>query len=272
MKEDKNVKFEGSIPEYYDRHLGPAIFEPYALDLATRVSAVAPTGPVLETSCGTGILTAHLHAKLLNTAHIVASDLNPGMIRIAQKKPGIGSEVEWREADACELPFADRTFAAVVNQFGMMFVPDKGAAIREAERVLKDGGLFAFSVWDSLEQNPLGKIGHETVAKFFESDPPTFYQLPFGFSDPEMWTQLLAASGFGHMEVHKVCFDARSDSAESIAIGLVRGNPIGTAIEERGLPMDKIISAVASKLAQAGGDQPFSCPMQAFVFTARANS
>ena len=269
---DKNLRFAGSIPEYYDRYLGPVLFEPWAADMATRVSAVAPTGPVLETSCGTGILTAHLHAKLLNTAHLVASDLYPDMMRIAQQKPGIGSDVEWREADACELPFGDRTFAAVVNQFGMMFVPDKAAAVRQAERVLKDGGFFAFSVWDSFEENPLGRIGHETIIKFFESDPPLFYQIPFGFSDAEMWTKLLAENGFGHIEVHKVCFDARSSSAESLATGIVRGNPVGTIIEERGLPVEQIISKLTSELARFGGDHPFSCPMQALIFTARANS
>src|SRR5687768_9897286 len=217
---DKNAKFEGSIPTYYDRHLGPVIFEPYAADMATRVAAVAPNGPVLETSCGTGILTAHLRAKLLNTAHLVATDLNQAMIDVATHKEGVAADVEWKQADACSLPFQDRTFAAVVNQFGMMFVPDKTAAIREAERVLKDGGFFAFNVWDSLQNNPIGRSGHETVTKFFETDPPTFYQVPFGFSDPEMWTELLVQNGFGQIQVHKVSFDARSESAESLAIGL----------------------------------------------------
>lgn len=269
---DINVKFEGSIPEYYDRHLGPTFLEAYAADMATRVSAVAPTGPVLETSCGTGILTSHLRAKLLNHAQLVASDFNEDMMNFARRKANLATDVEWRQADACALPFADRSFAAVVNQFGMMFVPDKSAAVREAERVLKDGGFFAFNVWDGFDANPIGKAGQETVTKFFESDPPTFYRIPFGFPDPEMWTQLLAENGFGKIEVHKVCFDAQCDSAESLAIGMIRGTPIGPLIEERGLQMERMISGLAGELKRVGGDRPFRCPMQAFVFTARANS
>src|SRR5688500_10826805 len=86
---DKNIKFEGNIPEFYDRHLGPVIFEPFAADMATRVAAVAPNGPVLETSCGTGILTSHLRAKLLNSAQLIASDLNPAMMDVACQKQGL---------------------------------------------------------------------------------------------------------------------------------------------------------------------------------------
>src|SRR5688572_19334555 len=137
---EKEIQFTGHIPEFYDRHLGPVLFEPYAFDMATRVAAVAPNGPVLEIACGSGILTRHLRAKLLTTAQIVATDLNQPMLDIAQKKEGISEDVEWKQADASSLPFSDRCFAAVVNQFGMMFVPDKNQAVREAERVLKDGG------------------------------------------------------------------------------------------------------------------------------------
>jgi hypothetical protein len=48
--------FEGSIPETYDRYLGPLLFEPYARDLAARLAALAPTR-VLETA---GPVTAKL--------------------------------------------------------------------------------------------------------------------------------------------------------------------------------------------------------------------
>ncbi len=270
--DDRNIKFEGSIPEFYDRHLVPVIFEPFAADIAARVAAVAPTGPVLETACGTGILTSHLRAKLLSSAQLVATDLNQAMIDVAYQKRGLASDVEWKQADACALPFSDRIFGAAVNQFGMMFIPDKAAAVREAKRVLKDGGFFAFNVWDGLEQNDFGRIAHECVIKFFATDPPTFYQVPFGFADPEMWTQLLDQNGFGQIEVHRLSLNAKAESAGSFATGLVRGNPVGVAIQERGLPVDEIIAAVAGALAQVGGDRPFSCSMHAFVYTARANS
>ena len=50
---ETDKQFTGSIPELYDRHLGPLVFEPYARDLAARLAALAPAR-VLETAAGTG--------------------------------------------------------------------------------------------------------------------------------------------------------------------------------------------------------------------------
>lgn len=264
-----NTKFDGNIPTIYDRYLGPVIFEPYADDLSHRVVAVVPEGPVLETACGTGRLTKHLRTKLLNTAKLVATDLNQGMIDVAREKHGDTFDVEWKQADACVLPFPDRMFSAVVNQFGMMFVPDKPAAIREAARVLKGGGLFAFNVWDKIDVIPFARTAERVTSSFFPTDPPTFYQVPFGFHDTEMWTQLLNESGFTNIDVHKIAFETVTESARDFATGLVLGNPISVSIQERNLSADKIISALTEALIEQGGDHPFRSSMQAFIFTAR---
>ena len=142
---EANARFLGTIPELYDRHLGPVIFEPYALDLSRRVAAAAPAS-VLEVACGTGILTQQLRAHLPPTAQLVATDLNQPMIDYARAKPGTAIPIHWRPADAAALPFPAASFGAVACQFGLMFVPDKEAAFREARRVLAQGGLFAFNV------------------------------------------------------------------------------------------------------------------------------
>ncbi len=267
---NQNVQFAGSIPEFYDRHLGPVIFEPYARDLAQQVAGLGSGANVLETACGTGILTAHLRKVLPDSTRLIASDLNQAMIDFAHSKHDIPPAIEWKQADAAALPFSDHSFSAVVSQFGMMFIPEKSAAIREAKRVLTGGGLFAFSVWDSLEHNHFGRTAHEVITSYFDSDPPTFYQIPFGFHDPDLWINLLRKNGFKNPEAKLVSFEARSDSAESFAIGLVRGNPTSIAIQDRGLSFDLIVSAVRDALIRIGGDHPFHSPMQAYVFIARA--
>jgi ubiquinone/menaquinone biosynthesis C-methylase UbiE len=55
--------FSGSIASIYDRYLGPLIFEPYAQDLAIRLSALKAER-VLETAAGTGIVTRALLRSL----------------------------------------------------------------------------------------------------------------------------------------------------------------------------------------------------------------
>jgi ubiquinone/menaquinone biosynthesis C-methylase UbiE len=103
------------------------------------------------------------------------------MFRHAAAKFRKGEAVQWMQADACSLPFGDRMFDAVVCQFGIMFVPDKALAAREAHRVLKPGGLFLFNVWDAMEHNELGQLTHQTIASYFDKDPPAFYEVPFGY-------------------------------------------------------------------------------------------
>ena len=268
---DVNARFQGSIPQHYDRHLGPVIFEPFAADLARRVSVDAP-GSLLEIACGTGILTAELHARLDPGVHLVATDLNQPMIDHARTRVRDANRIEWRTADAAALPFPDRAFAGVVCQFGLMFVPDKDAAFREARRVLADRGLFAFNVWDGFASNSFGRIAHEAIGSFFRTDPPTFYQVPFGFNDPARLRRLLATNGFVDVSLEHVALEARSASARSFALGLVKGNPVIIPIAERDINVDAVVDAVAAALADVGGDNPFRAPMQAVVVTARAGA
>lgn len=267
---DRNACFAGSIPEFYDRYLGPVIFEPYAEDLAQRVASRVSEGPVLETACGTGILTRHLRARLPSASELVATDLNAPMLDYAQAHLGRADNLRWQTADAAALPFAAAAFRAVVCQFGVMFVPDRAAAFREARRVLVDGGLFAFNVWDSLAHNPFARIAHLTIGQFFESDPPRFYEIPFGFYDPALITRLLGDSGFVDVRIEPVLLQAISPTAADFAEGLVKGNPVSGAISERGLSLDHVAKAVAEALRAECGDGPLRSPMRALVVTAQA--
>src|SRR5689334_15329638 len=132
---DQHAAFVGSIPENYDLYLGPCLFEPYANDIARRIT-VPERGSLLEIACGTGIVTRRLRNQLPKSVRITSTDLNEAMLSYAAAKFGPDDSVEWRQADATALPFADSSFEAVVCQFGLMFFPDKLAALREVRRVL----------------------------------------------------------------------------------------------------------------------------------------
>jgi len=265
---DPNARFTGSIPSAYDRYLGPLFFEPYADDLVARLGSL-PAAAVLELAAGTGILSARLHRSLSSPAALTVTDLNQPMLDFARAKlpdPGI----TWRQADAQELPFPDAAFDLVACQFGIMFVPDKARAFQEARRVLQPGGRLAFSVWLSRSDNPVGRIAHETIRRFFSSDPPTFYEVPFGFHDEPLIRELLHAARFEEVECQRVALEARSPSALDAARGLVTGNPILQAVTERATaPAEEIVQAVAAALAAEGGAAPLRLPMRALVVLAR---
>ena len=128
--------FVGSIPEIYDRYLGPMLFEPYADELAGRLSGFE--GEILETAAGTGRLTRALIRAMAPGSTITATDLNEPMLARAAEE--VRSDlVSWQPADALNLPFEDGKFDAVVCQFGVMFFPDKIKAFKEAHRVLRPG-------------------------------------------------------------------------------------------------------------------------------------
>ena len=268
--ENRNAQFAGSIPAAYDRYLGPIFFQPYGEDLAGRL-AIDANSSVLELACGTGILTRILRDRLPATVRLVATDLNEPMMRTAAAKFNQNDANEWKQADASSLPFDDRSFDAVVCQFGIMFFPDKTLSAREAHRVLKLGGVFLFNVWDSMEQNPLGRIAHETISSFFKNDPPTFYQVPFGYHDHGEIKGVLEAAGFSDVRIDVVSKVSVAARAEDAAAGLVHGNPVSMAIAERDASLLPVITiAVADALQKHFGDSMFRAPMRAIVVQARA--
>ncbi|MDT4898960.1 MAG: hypothetical protein QOH25_4037 [Acidobacteriota bacterium] len=265
---DQHTAFIGSIPENYDRYLGPVLFEPYASDLVERLN-ISEGAAVLELACGTGVVTRLLRDRFPPSVRLVATDLNEAMIAYAARKFRPDEAIEWKQSDATNLPFPGESFDAVVCQFGLMFVPDKERAIREAYRVLKPGGAFLFSVWDAIEHNDLAYIAHTTISTFFEHDPPNFYEIPFCFHDPEAIASLLTKAGFRDIKLSLLTLPSISPTASEAAKGLVEGNPVIVAINER-RPADvsKIMAAVAKAVAARCGDMPVRGRMQAFVCAA----
>ena len=263
-----DIGFAGSIPDLYDRHLGPCLFAPYAADLARRLTALAPAR-ILETAAGTGIVTRALAAALPDAA-IVATDLNQPMIDHAAQKTS-ARNVTWRQADAQALPFGDGEFDAVVCQFGAMFFPDRARAFAEARRVLRAGGRFFFSVWDRIEDNELGQLVTELLAMRFPDDPPRFLaRTPYGQFDRDVYRRALAEGGFADVAVETVTLRGRT-TARDAAIGFCPGCPLAGEIEARApgtlaAVTDEVAAAIAARLGAGVVDTK----MQAVLFDATA--
>jgi ubiquinone/menaquinone biosynthesis C-methylase UbiE len=261
-----DAAYVGTIPEHHHRGIGPFLFEPYARHTAERVKALGP-GRVLETACGTGIVTRRLREVLPADALLVASDLNLPMLAMAQKTVGIDAAVEWTQADMCNLRFADGVFDAVVCQFGLMFAPDKLAAVREARRVLRPGGRFLLTTWASLERNPVVAVAHHAITLLFAQDPPQHLQrAPFGFGDPEVLTDLLRDGGFEDVVVDVVEKAGTAPSAREVAAGLIEGSPLVDEIRQRDASrLPAVIGAVSRAIARRHGDRPVKTRIAALV-------
>lgn len=267
MNEDPS-SFVGSIPEFYDRHLGPNIFVDYADDLATRVAAHSPKR-VLELAAGTGIVTLALRNRLPAPTQLTATDLNQPMLDIAEKKFNEPTNLTFQTVDAQNIPFPDGSFDTVACQFGVMFFPDKDRSYREVFRVLQPGGRYVFNVWDAQSFNPFGRIAHETIGSFFKSDPPKFYQVPFGYHSIDAIKQSLIGAGFGSIQVSVLDRTMEVADLSAFAEGLVRGNPAIEEIRARAtVAPETIISAMTESLKTEFGANR-RMPLQAIVFEGR---
>ena len=175
--------FAGSIPKFYDTLMVPLIFHAYAAHIAQLVAAFSP-GAVLETAAGSGAVTRALAPGLEPGARYVVTDLNQPMLDYAAGRQGADTRIEWRQADALDLPFEDASFDVVCCQFGAMFFPDRVAGYSEARRVLRPGGRFVFNVWDRIEENAFADDVTRAVAEVFPHDPPRFLaRTPHGYHD-----------------------------------------------------------------------------------------
>jgi SAM-dependent methyltransferase len=262
-----DTAFAGSIPGLYDRCLGPLLFQPYAEEVARRAAGLNPKR-ILETAAGTGIVTAAMH-QALPDAVIVATDLNQAMLDVAAERIR-SDKVQFRAADALDLPFGDGEFDLVVCQFGIMFYPDRVRGNAEARRVLRKGGHYILAIWDSIDRNAGSEDLSNAVAALFPDNPPRFLdRTPFGYSDVALIEHDLLAAGFRDIELETVEKRSRAPSARDVAVGMVCGSPLRNEIEERDPAMlDAAVEAAAAALAQWEGPDGFDAPMSAHIVTA----
>lgn len=255
-------------PQYYEELLGPISFGPFAVELAQRVPA-GLAGPVLEIACGTGFVTRELRKRLDPTVHLVATDLSPAMLDFARARPWAQAGVEWREADAMSLPFEAGAFEAVVSGFGIMFPPDRLAALKEARRVLRDGGALLASVWDRIEENPHAMANAQVVESLFPGDAEMKFRTPYELGDQALLRALLEGAGFAVVRIDVVRKPFSGISPLHLATGQIRGTPRSALIAKRGMDLDCVIGQVAAALRQSGGD-PYAGYAQGLLIEARA--
>jgi SAM-dependent methyltransferase len=250
------------MPAAYDELLGPALFAPFARDVAGRCADLRP-GSVLELAAGTGILTAELVARLPGVP-VTATDLNPEMVEHGSRRV---PEASWRPADAQSLPFPDGAFDLVVCQFGVMFFPDRPGAFAEAARVLSPGGRLLVTTWDAVGTSPFPAALTDALAAVLPEDPPDFVaRVPHGYTDPDRIRADLSAGGLAGT-VERVVLRGTAPSARAVAEGFCRGTPLLFALRERG-DVEALTDAVAEEMTARLGGGPVTGDLAAFVVTA----
>ncbi|MFG1929690.1 class I SAM-dependent methyltransferase [Mycobacterium sp. NPDC048908] len=132
-----------------------------------RASAVTPGVRVLDVAAGSG--NAAIPAAAAG-AVVTASDLTPEMFDVGRRNAAArGVQLEWVEADAEAMPFADNSFDVVMSCVGVMFAPHHQAAADELIRVCRPGGTISLINW-----TPEGFLGNlfATIKPYAPPPPP----------------------------------------------------------------------------------------------------
>jgi ubiquinone/menaquinone biosynthesis C-methylase UbiE len=228
----------------------PSMVETFLLPLGPRLvdaAGIAPGMRVLDVAAGTG--NASLPAASRG-ADVTASDLTPELLDAGRRRAeAAGLELEWVEADAEALPFADASFDVVMSAIGAMFAPHHQAAADELVRVCRPGGTIALLNW-----TPEGMIGalFRTMKPFVPAPPPGVQPAPLWGSEDhvrELFGDRVAFSTLERAVLDVTAFERPEDFAEHFRS---RYGPTITARanadrDGRAVELDKALDAFAAE-------------------------
>ncbi len=235
---------------YEDALVGP-VFTPwgeYLLDALT----LSPGQRLLDVATGPGTVARLASARLGPAGYVLATDLSPAMLAIAEAKGAVaeGSQIEYRLSPAVPLAAPGKAFHVACCQQGLQFFPDRPGALAEMRRALRPGGRAGLAVWSSIEMCPpwaglrdaIGEVmGLEAAERFARG--------PWGLHAPQALADMVSAAGFEEVSVDEVTRPVRFEAgAAQIDRGLAAS---GLAAEIGALPGDTraaLASAVADKL------------------------
>jgi len=168
-----------------------------AIEPMLDAAGIVAGSRVLDVATGPGIIAA---AALQRGATAKGIDFAENMVAVARDTyPGI----DFRLADAAQLPFDDGAFDAVVMGFALFMMAEPHQALRETHRVLAPGGRFACTVWAwpvpgfDLFYSPMERFVREEPV--LGGDPPLF-----GVSDRDVLQSVLAEAGFADPSVESL--------------------------------------------------------------------
>ncbi|MUT65109.1 methyltransferase domain-containing protein [Paenibacillus sp. NEAU-GSW1] len=224
LAEQNDVSFSGErlvINREVKEHYGDVYEEHISrYELACRY---VPGLTVLDAACGAGYGSAML--RRAGAAETFGIDVDARSVELAQRDYG-GEGIRFAVGDVLQLPFASRSFDAVVSFETIEHVPDGAAWLAESARVLKDGGLFIVSTPNRTVTNP---------PLYYEEQPHnSFHQ--FEYRTSELVGELLEHYDIEAMFGQNPVDDSRFASLNWLRqmSGLVPGRDAGRIMEPQG--------------------------------------
>ncbi len=184
-------------------HAQIATFTHGATEAIIEAAHLRPGMRVLDLASGVGDPALSIAKEVAPSGRVTATDLGPGMMSLAEelaRKKGL-TNIEFREANAESLPFADKSYDVLTCRFGVMFFPDLPKALCECFRVLKPLGRAVFVAWGKKGQPFFTTTAGIVLKHVPVPPPPPDPDAPslFMFGDRDRLRRALEAAGFSNV-------------------------------------------------------------------------
>jgi ubiquinone/menaquinone biosynthesis C-methylase UbiE len=149
---------------------------------------------VLDVCCGTGASAIPAAIAVGPTGSVLGVDVSEGLLGLAREKAQHLSNIEFQNHDCMALGLPDGQFDAIVCVFGIFFLPDMTAALRELWRMVKPGGKLAITSWGQTVFAPMDQVFWDAI----QAERPDLYKqyTPWDrISEPTSLQALLASVG-----------------------------------------------------------------------------
>ena len=257
----------GNASEIYEQHLVPAYFDEWA-EILLGSTAIERGSRVLDVACGTGIVGRKAAQIVGDRGKVVGLDLNPGMLAVARKESeAVSAETDWREGSATEMPLGDGEFDNVYCQAGIMFFPDRPAALREMRRVLAPGGRLAASVWRSLDRTPGFAALERAIEAHVSPEAAAIVRSPFTIDAVDEFRTLVQDAGFNDTQVRLDTRMVRFPSVGAFFACYSQGSPLAghVAVLESD---DALVAQMTNDLQAYVDDDGLAFPIEGLIVTA----
>jgi len=181
--------------------------------------AAADIGPnlrVIDIAGGAGDPALAVAAAVGAGGRVTVTDVSEGMLETVRQfaeEDGL-SNLDYQQADAERLPFADASFDRALCRCGVMFFADHDRALQEVRRVLKPGGKTAFLAWGPMERVPLFSSIFGPIRKaLIPPAPPPGTPWPFKFAEHGSLVAALEKAGFQDVSEEELTAQYRSQGS-----------------------------------------------------------
>jgi SAM-dependent methyltransferase len=154
------------------------------------------------------------------------------MLAVARVATPPDMSIDWQEASAGSLPFADGSFDAVLCQMGLQFFPGQLAALREMHRVLDAGGRAYVTV--PGPKPAMFAVMTDALARHIGPDAASFGDLVFSLHDVDEMRELMLGAGFADVDVRAELKTLRLPAPADFLWQYLFSTPVAAAVAGAG--------------------------------------